>query len=122
MGACYISRKIFAEHVYGLITHKGYYSSTWKLIDKNNYSKGIYGKLIDKKNRIYIIKILYNNQYPIKPPIIHSTPPIRDLCWDSKGYLHFAIKKDIFSWDLFKNYSNPLIYIVDELVTKYKIV
>jgi len=75
---------------------------------------------MDIRKKIIVIKILYNENYPQKPPIVHSTPPIRDVCWDSNGYLHFAIKKDHFSWNLFRKYSNPLVYLIDEIVQKYK--
>ena len=76
---------------------------------------------MDRKQRIIIIKILYNEKYPKRPPIVHSSPSIRDACWDSKGYLHFAIHNDSFAWNLFRRHSNPIIYIIDELVKKYKV-
>lgn len=77
---------------------------------------------MDKKNAIKVIKILYNKKYPRKPPIVHSTPRIEDPCFDSKGYLHFAVIDDIFGWNLFRKHSNPLLYLIDELVKKYHLV
>ena len=122
MEAHSISKQLFAEHIYDLLNRSGYYQHTWSIIDDKNYAAGIFGRLVDKNIKIIIVKILYNEKYPKRPPIVHSSPPIRDACWDSKGFLHFAIKGDFFAWNSFRKHSNPLIYLIDELVLKYKVV
>jgi len=104
------------------LTREGYYSNTWSLIDKKNYSKGIFSYLVNSKNQIFVVEILYNENYPNRPPIVHSSPSIRDPCWDSRGYLHFAVAGRDFAWSIFKKSSNPLIYLIDELAIKYKII
>jgi hypothetical protein len=64
--------------------------------------------------------MLFHEGYPELPPIVVSTPPIRDVCFDNRGVLNFASKKGIFVWAKYKRYSNPLVYLADELANKYK--
>lgn len=75
---------------------------------------------MDNYGRIIVLTITYNNGYPGNPPKVNSSPPIRDICWDSKGNLHFALEKNQFVWLKYKDYSNPLIYLVDEITEKYR--
>ncbi|MHA1785443.1 MAG: hypothetical protein ACTSVE_09600, partial [Candidatus Helarchaeota archaeon] len=64
--------------------------------------------------------ITYNKGYPNTPPKVNSSPPIRDVCWDSNGNLHFAMEASGLVWQKYQNYSNPLIYLIDEITEKYK--
>ncbi|MFX1295720.1 MAG: hypothetical protein ACFFD2_12825 [Promethearchaeota archaeon] len=75
---------------------------------------------MDRTGRILVLKILFNEGYPERPPIVISIPPIHDTCFDNKGILNFALKKGIYVWQKYKKYSNPLIYLADELANKYK--
>lgn len=75
---------------------------------------------MDVKGRVLVIKILYNEGYPDKPPVVMSSPPIRDICFDNQGILNFALKHGLFVWQKYKKYSNPLVYLADELANKYK--
>jgi len=75
---------------------------------------------MDRKGRILILKILYNEGYPEKPPLVTSSPPIRDVCFDNQGVLQFASRKGLFVWKKYKHYSNPIVYLADELASKYK--
>ncbi len=75
---------------------------------------------MDSYGRIIVLKITYNKTYPEYPPSVISTPPIRDVCWNSRGELQFAYEGRQFVWSKYKEYSNPLIYLVDEITEKYK--
>jgi ubiquitin-protein ligase len=75
---------------------------------------------MDRNGRVIVLKILFNEGYPEKPPLVTSSPPIRDVCFDNKGVLSFATKKGLFVWKKYKRYSNPLVYLADELANKYK--
>lgn len=114
------SKQIFAEHIYDLTVRPGYYRSSWKLINKSIPLLGAYGHFMSQDSRVIVVKILYNAEYPNNPPKVISTPPIRDACWDNKGILHWAKWGDAFVWSKYQNYSNPLIYLVDEITEKYK--
>jgi len=103
-----------------LVNTPGYYKATWKLINPLIISKGAYGHFLDRNGTVIIIKILYQPRYPEHPPKVTSTPPIRDVCWDSKGVLHFALMNRHFVWTKYKDYSNPLIYLTDEITGKYR--
>ncbi|NVM55198.1 MAG: hypothetical protein HWN66_15945 [Candidatus Helarchaeota archaeon] len=74
---------------------------------------------MDRSGRVLVIKILFNEGYPEKPPIVMTTPPIRDVCFDNQGILNFASRKGLFVWAKYKRYSNPLVYLADELANKY---
>ena len=115
-----MSKQVFGEHCYDLIAMPGYYSKSFKLVDKKLVYKGIYGHFMDDHGRIIVLTITYNQGYPINPPKVNSSPPIRDVCWDSKGNLHFAMDRSHFVWLKYKDYSNPLVYLVDEITEKYK--
>ena len=122
-----MSQRLFAEHIYDLCNRPGYYSTSWKPIDSKKLFKGAIGHFMDVQGRIIVIRILHGPGYPLNPPKVVSSPPIRDLCWDSKGELHFAMtespikKKDPkFVWRQYIEFSNPLIYIVDEITEKYR--
>ncbi|MHA1299133.1 MAG: hypothetical protein ACTSO9_06860 [Candidatus Helarchaeota archaeon] len=114
------SKQVFATHVYDLTIRPGYYQRTWKLINKKMPVKGAFGHFMSRDLRVIVIKILYNSNYPENPPKIISTPPIRDVCWDNKGVLHWAKWGDQFVWSKYKDHSNPLIYLADEITEKYK--
>ena len=74
---------------------------------------------MDPSSRVIVIKILFNEGYPEKPPIVMTTPSIRDVCFDNQGILQFASRKGLFVWKKYKHYSNPLVYLADELASKY---
>ncbi len=119
MEALLISKRVFAEHAYDLCNRPGYYKSTWQLFSKTEPIKGVYGHFMDPKGRVIVIKMLFNEGYPENPPIVMTTPPIRDVCFDNQGILNFASRKGLFVWKKYKRYSNPLVYLADELANKY---
>ncbi|MHA1265445.1 MAG: hypothetical protein ACTSRS_09445 [Candidatus Helarchaeota archaeon] len=74
---------------------------------------------MNRTGRVIVIKILFNEGYPENPPLVITTPPLRDVCFDNKGVLNFASRKGIFVWRKYIRYSNPLVYLADELASKY---
>ena len=75
---------------------------------------------MDRQGRVIVIKITFNESYPEDPPLVVSTPPIHDACFDNRGVLHFATKQGLFVWQRYKRYTNPLVYLADELAGHYK--
>ena len=82
--------------------------------------KGVYGHFMDVFGRIIVLKITYNKTYPNYPPQVISSPAIRDVCWNSRGELQFAYDENQVVWSKYKEYSNPLVYLVDEITEKYR--
>ncbi|MFX1295610.1 MAG: hypothetical protein ACFFD2_12265 [Promethearchaeota archaeon] len=110
-------RELFKSHVADVIDRESY--KEWKLIDKNDMAKGIYSTTTWRDGKTRVTEITYNTGYPLIPPIIKVIPKPNNPCFDSEGFLHFAELKSKLVWNRYKDHFNPLIYLIDELYSKY---
>jgi len=123
------ARKLFADHATQLLQSPFY--KNWRPVAKSGAGYGIFSIAKQARTRfnieqhpdnVHIITIKPSATYNNDPPIVISDPPISDPCWDSAGVLHWTRwANGVTPWDHFRNSSNPLIYIIEELQKKYKL-
>jgi len=110
-------RELFQKHIADIMVQEIY--KDWRLIDEKDLTKGIYLTTTWRDGKTRITEITYNSGYPELPPIIRVIPKPNNPCFDNEGYLHFAEFKFRLVWNRYKDHLNPLIYLIDELYTKY---
>ena len=108
--------ELFTDHLKEIIKR---HPEVWKFLDEESPHKGIYMSSKWRDGVLRTTIILYNSEYPERPPIVKATPRPKDVCFDSEGFLHWAEKSRTLVWNRYKNHLNPLIYLVDELYDKY---
>jgi hypothetical protein len=82
-------------------------------------------KTIRNRYRQSITVILQpNTGYPKRPPRVVTIPKHRDPCFGRGGELDWTTVASTgrFTWELYMHHSNPLVYLLDELKTKYGLV
>lgn len=80
--------------------------------------------LHDRCRRSITLVLQANTGYPRRPPHVLTVPRHRDPCFSSNGELNWTVVKETntFTWELYLGHANPLIYLLDELKTKYGLV
>ena len=78
----------------------------------------------DRYRRVLTVVVQANTGYPMRPPRVLTIPKHTDPCFSRRGELDWTIAKDSgrFTWELYVEHSNPLVYLMDELRTKYGLV
>jgi len=114
---------IFNKHSFGVIRNTRFLN--WKPLIANSVADGIYAVgRVQGENFARTIRVQPSADYPNTPPIISSNPPFsNDPCWDTRGILHYTTYADGSGspWNsLVARHQNPLISIIDELLTKYR--
>ena len=116
-------RQVFGNHALEIL-HKPKYRN-WKCIVKDKPGYGIMAVGPDKMGIVRTWKITPSGDYPRTPPTVVSEPPyMNDICWDSKGVLHYTAfsKKSGSPWEkAVKTDANPLFGLIVELLQKYKL-
>lgn len=116
-------RQIFGNHAMEIITNKRY--RNWRLIIDEEPGYGIMAVGPDSQGIIRTWKIYPSGDYPNTPPTIISEPPFtNDICWDSKGTLHYTSFKQQGGspWtEAVQSSTNPLHALMIELLQKYKL-
>ncbi|MHA1146079.1 MAG: hypothetical protein ACTSRW_15180 [Candidatus Helarchaeota archaeon] len=107
---------LFAEHVNEIVEK---HPNEWKFIDEKIKHKGIFMVSKWRDAIVRTTRVLFNADYPEKPPIVKVTPRPKDPCFDSEGFLHWAEHSRNLVWSRYKHHLNPLIYLIDELYDKY---
>lgn len=118
-----MNNPIFNKHAFGVIRNTRF--SQWKSLISNSVADGIYAQgRIRSENIVYTIRVQPSADYPNSPPIVSTNPPFsNDPCWDTNGILHYTAYSDGTGspWNsLVARHQNPLISLIDELLTKYK--
>jgi hypothetical protein len=78
----------------------------------------------DRYRRLVTVVLQPNVGYPRRPPRVVTLPQHRDPCFARNGELDWTIVRSSgkFTWELYMKHSNPLIYLLDELKTKYGLI
>ncbi len=111
------NKELFRKHVADVIVRESY--KEWKPINEDDLSKGMYSTTTWRDGKTRVTEITYNAGYPELPPIIKVIPKPNNPCFDNEGFLHFAESKSRLVWHRYKDHLNPLIYLIDELYSKY---
>ena len=111
------NKELFTKHVADVIVRESY--KEWKPISEDDLSKGMYSTTTWRDGKTRVTQITYNTGYPELPPIIKVIPKPNNPCFDNEGFLHFAESKSRLVWHRYKDHLNPLIYLIDELYSKY---
>jgi ubiquitin-protein ligase len=109
--------ELFKKHIADIVVQEQY--KDWKLIDENDLSKGIYSTTTWRDGKTRVTEITFNIGYPEFPPTIKVIPKPNNPCFDNEGYLHFAEFKSRLVWNRYKDHVNPMVYLIDELYSKY---
>lgn len=114
---------IFNKHAFAVIRNTRFLN--WKSLVANSVADGIYAVgRVQGENIARTIRVQPSANYPNDPPIISSNPAFNDdPCWDTNGILHYTTYSDGSGspWNsLVARHQNPLISIIDELLTKYR--
>ncbi len=110
-------KELFKKHIADIIVRQSY--KEWKLLNENDLTKGLYSTTTWRDGKTRVTELTYNAGYPETPPIIKVIPKPNNPCFDSEGYLHFAELRTKLVWNRYKDHLNPLIYLIDELYSKY---
>ena len=96
----------------------------WKLREFEPNRFRLIKTVRDRYRRTITIVLQPNVGYPKRPPRVVTIPRHRDPCFQNGGELDWTIVKSTgqFTWELYVNYTNPLVYLLDELRTKYRLV
>ena len=75
----------------------------------------------DRYRRQITVMLQPNVGYPNRPPRVLTVPQHRDPCFARGGELDWTVvaSSGRFTWELYMNHANPLVYLLDELNTKY---
>jgi hypothetical protein len=117
------NNSLFNKHAFGVIKNTRF--AQWKSLISDSVADGIFAiGRINKENIAYTIRVQPSANYPLDPPIVSTSPPFSDdPCWDTSGVLHYTAYSNGSGspWNsLVERQSNPLISLIDELLTKYK--
>jgi hypothetical protein len=94
---------------------------TWELMEYLPNQFRLVKTVRDKYRRLITLVLQPNVGYPRRPPRVITIPQHRDPCFARNGELDWTIIRGSgrFTWELYMRHSNPLIYLLDELNTKY---
>jgi len=116
-------RQVFANHALEILNKPKY--RNWKCIVKDKPGYGIIATGPDKHGIVRTWKITPSGNYPQTPPVVVSEPPYsKDLCWDSKGRLHYTVYRNVGGspWEkAVITHANPLFGLIVELLQKYRL-
>jgi hypothetical protein len=95
----------------------------WKLEEYAPHRFRLIKTVRDRCRRVITILLEPNAGYPRRPPRVATVPTHRDPCFSS-GELDWTVIKgsDTYTWELYMEHANPLVYLLDELKTKYGLV
>lgn len=113
----------FLAHVRPLLADATKYGE-WKLREFAPNRFRLIKTVRDKYRRLVTIVLQANTGYPRRPPRVVTIPQLRDPCFQNGGELNWTVVagENRFTWELYMNHENPLVYLLDELKTKYGLV
>jgi hypothetical protein len=113
----------FLAHIKPLLADATRYGE-WKLREYAPNRFRLIKTVRDKYRRLITVVLQANTGYPRRPPRVVTLPKLRDPCFQNGGELNWTVVagENRFTWELYMKHENPLIYLLDELKTKYGLV
>lgn len=112
----------FLSHAREILSDPKLYGK-WLLKEHGENRFRIMKTVMNHSRQTITIVIQPNTGYPKRPPRVVTIPRHPDPCFRQDGQLDWTIVRsdDKFTWELYKD-GNPLVYLLDELKTKYGLV
>jgi len=113
----------FLAHAKPLLADATKYGE-WKLREYAPNRFRLIKTIRDKYRRFVTVVLQANTGYPRRPPRVVTIPQLRDPCFQNGGELNWTVVagENRFTWELYMKHENPLVYLLDELKTKYGLV
>ena len=113
----------FLNHATPLLKNAELYGE-WQLREYAPNRYRLVKTVRDKYRRPITVILQANTGYPGRPPRVVTIPPVRDPCFQNGGELNWTVVvgENRFTWELYMDHENPLVYLLEELKKKYGLV
>jgi hypothetical protein len=113
----------FLNHATPLLRNAELYGE-WQLREYAPNRYRLVKTVFDKDRRLITVMLKANIGYPRYPPEVVTMPRAHDPCFGKDGKLNWTMVagQNRFTWELYVDHENPLVYLLEELKRKYGLI